>query len=92
MSEQDLMNALGIQSHSLVHELQEKIKKALIINIYLNNGESIKIGDGSPENLKISSIVNITNDFLTIKYDSHETTILYTAISKIEYFYWEGDV
>lgn len=92
MSELDLMNALGVQSHSLMSELEDKVKKALIINIYLNNGELIKIGDGSPEKLKISSIINITNDFLTIKYDSHETTILYTAISKIEYFYWEGDV
>lgn len=92
MSEMDLMNALGIQPHSLMVELQEKIKTALIINVYLNNGEFIKIGDGSPDRLKISSITNITNDFFTIKYDSHETNILYTSISKIEYFYWEGDI
>lgn len=90
MSEIDLMNALGVQPHSLMKELQEKVKKALIINVYLNNGEFIKIGDGSPDRLKISSITNITNDFFTIKYDSHETNILYTGISKIEYFYWEG--
>ena len=92
MSEMDLMNALGIQPHSLMVELQEKVKTALIINVYLNNGEFIKIGNGSPDRLKISSITNITNDFFTIKYDSHETNILYTSISKIEYFYWEGDI
>ena len=90
MSKEDLMSALGVPSHSLVDELKEKVQKALIINVYLNNGELIKIGDGSPDKLKISSITDITNDFFTIKYDSHETNILYTAISKIEYFYWEG--
>jgi hypothetical protein len=84
------MNALGVPSHSLMAELEDKVQKALIINIYLHNGELIKVGDGSPDRLKISSIVDITNDFLTIKYDSHETNILYTAIAKIEYFYCEG--
>ena len=91
MSKKDLMNALGVPPHSLMGELQERVKKALIINIFLHNGECIKIGDGSAENLKISSIVDITNDFLTVKYDSHETNIMYTAIAKIEYFYWEGE-
>ena len=92
MSKEDLMNALGGSPHALMDELQKRIKNVLIINIYLYNGEIIKIGDGSPDKLKISSIINITNDFLTIKYDSHETNVLYTAIMKIEYFYWEGGV
>ena len=49
----------------------------------------IKIGGGSPHRLKMSSIINISNDFLTIKFDSHDTDILFTSISKIEYFYKE---
>ena len=89
----DLVNALGVSSNALADELKNRIDKGvLIINIYLANGEMIKIGDGSPERVKISSIVNITNDFLTVKYDSHETNIMYNSIVKIEYFNWEGGV
>ena len=87
MSKEDLMNAFGVSSSDFSIKLQEQIKKALIINVYLNNGDLIKIGDGSPDRLQISSIVDIANDFFTVQYDSHETDILYTAILKIEYFY-----
>ena len=87
MSKEDLISAFGASSSDFSNKLQDEIRKALIINVYLNNGEMIKIGDGSPERLQISSITDISNDFFTIQYDSHETDILYTSISKIEYFY-----
>lgn len=92
MSKKDLINAFGAASNSVVRsdfsqKLKEEVKKALIINIYLNNGELLKIGDGSLERVQISDIVNISNDFLTVRYDSHYTDILFASISKIEYFY-----
>ena len=87
MAKKDLMNALGVQSSDFANQLQQQVHNALIINVYLNNGEMIKIGDGSPDRLKISSIQNISNDFFTIHFDSHDTDILFSSISKIEYFY-----
>lgn len=87
MAKEDLMNAFGVTASDFSNKLQDQIQKVLIINIYLNNGEMIKIGDGSPDKLKISSIVDISNDFFTIQFDSHDTDILFSSISKIEYFY-----
>lgn len=87
MAKEDLMNAFGVSVSDFSNNLQNKIQKASIINIYLNNGEMIKIGAGSPDRLKISSIVNISNDFFTIQFDSHDTDILFSSIAKIEYFY-----
>lgn len=87
MTKEDLMKAFSSYSNDFSAELKEQAQKALIINIYLNNGEMIKIGDGSPDRLKISAIINIGDTFLTIAYDSHQTDVLFTSISKIEYFY-----
>ena len=92
LSTKDLINAFGAASNSVIRsdfsiKLKEEVQKALIINIYLNNGELIKIGDGSLERVQISDIVNISNDFFTVRYDSHDTDILFSSISKIEYFY-----
>lgn len=87
MAKEDLMNAFGVTASDFSNNLQDKVKQASIINIYLNNGDMIKIGAGSPDRLKISSIVNISNDFFTIQFDSHDTDILFSSISKIEYFY-----
>ena len=87
MSKEDLMNAFGVSASDFSNKLQDQIQTALIINIYLHNGELIKLGQGSPDKLMASSIVDISNDFLTIQYDSHDTDILFSAISKIEYFY-----
>lgn len=90
MSKEDLMNIIGSSStNSLYDELKKRVKTALIINIYLVDGEQIKIGPGSPDRLSVSSIINITNDFLTIKFDSHQSNIMYNGIKKIEYFYKE---
>lgn len=89
VAKEDLMNALGVQTSDFAENLKKQVQRALIINIYLNNGDMIKIGGGSPHRLKMSSIINISNDFLTIKFDSHDTDILFTSISKIEYFYKE---
>ena len=87
MSKEDLMNAFGVSASDFSNKLQDQIQTALIINIYLHKGELIKLGQGSPDKLMVSSIVDISNDFLTIQYDSHDTDILFSAISKIEYFY-----
>ena len=90
MSKEDLINIIGSSStHSLYNELKEKVNTALIINIHMISGECIKIGPGSPDRLTVKSITNITNDFLTIRFDSHQTNIMYNGISKIEYFYKE---
>ena len=58
MAKIDLMNALDSSSDFSI-KLQDIVKKALIINIYLNNGELIKVGDGSLEKIRISDIINI---------------------------------
>lgn len=78
-----------IIENDIKFELKNRMDKVLIINIYLLNGECIKLGAGSKDMLKVSDIVNISDTFLTIKYDSHETNIMYTSILKIEYFYKE---
>jgi hypothetical protein len=84
MSELDLQKIIG--GNSIKNELKDRIKTSLIINIYTVNNECIKIGAGSDDNLSISSIVNIEDDFLTIRFESHDVNILYNSIVKIEYF------
>lgn len=88
MTKEDLIKAFGSNSNDFSVHFKEQVQKALIVNIYLNNGDMIKIGDGSLDRLKISAISNISDTFFTITYDSHQTTdILFTSISRIEYFY-----
>lgn len=85
MSKDDLMSVLGTSSsHTLHTEFMSKIRDKEIINIFLVNEELIKIGNGS--DIKKEDIINITPDYLTIKYDSHITDVMFTAISKIEYY------
>lgn len=84
-------NLKSIQKNKDIQdELKSRISKALIINIYLLNSECIKLGSGSM--LKVTDIINISDTFITIKYDSHETNVFYTSILKIEYFYKDGGV
>lgn len=88
MTKEDLIKAFGSNSNDFSVHFKEQVQKALIINVYLNNGDMIKIGDGSLDRLKISAISNISDTFFTITYDSHQATdILFTSISRIEYFY-----
>ena len=86
MSKEDLMNAFNLSSNPLCDAIQAQISESTTMNIYLLNGELIKIGAGSLEMLKLSAIINIDESFLAIQYDSHITHIPYTAIAKIEYF------
>ena len=39
MSKEDLMNAFGVSASDFSNKLQDQIQTALIINIYLHNGE-----------------------------------------------------
>lgn len=85
MSKTDLMNAInGSSAHTLYDVFLDKIKSYSIINIYMMNGELIKIGGDS--NLRKKNIADITPDFITILYDSHLTDYMFSAIIKIEYY------
>lgn len=84
MSKEDLMNVLGTSSSHSLSNLKDKIQPYEIINIYLTTGELIKIGNGS--NIKKEDIIDVTSDFITIKYDSHITDVMFTGISKVEYY------
>ena len=85
MSKEDLLQALNAPSyHTLYIEFLKKIQDYEIINIFLVDGELIKIGSGSK--LKKSNIITITPDFITIQYDSHITDVMFTAIKYIEYY------
>lgn len=85
MSKEDLLQALHAPSyHTLYTEFLNKIQDYEIINIFLVDGELIKIGSGSK--LKKSNIITITPDFITIQYDSHITDVMFTAIKYIEYY------
>lgn len=87
----DLSPPESIDSASNIQkELIERIEQVLIINIYLLNGECIKLGAGSKDMLKVSDIIKVSDIYLTIRYDSHDTNIFYNSILKIEYFYKEG--
>lgn len=85
MTKIDLMNALNTSSsHTLYINFLDKIQDYEIINIFLVDNELIKIGSGST--LKKKNIIDVTPDYLTIKYDSHITDVMFTAIKKIEYY------
>lgn len=85
LSDLDLQKIIG-NTNSIKNELEKRMKTASIINIYTLNNECIKIGSGSIDNLKKSSVINIADDFLTIRFETHDTDILYSSIVKIEYF------
>lgn len=85
MSKEDLMNIIGSQSHhTLYNTFLDNIKNRTIINIYMVDGELIKIGGDS--DLNKNNIFKVTPDFITIKYDSHLTDYMFSAIKKIEYY------
>lgn len=85
MTKIDLMNALNTSSsHTLYINFLDKIQDYEIINIFLVDNELIKIGSGST--LKKKNIIDVTPDYFTIKYDSHITDVMFTAIKKIEYY------
>lgn len=85
MSKEDLMNIIGSQSyHTLYDTFLDNIKNRTIINIYMVDGELIKIGGDS--DLNKDNIFKVTPDFITIKYDSHLTDYMFSAIKKIEYY------
>lgn len=85
MSKKDLMNIVDSQSHhALYNTFLETIQHYSIINIYMVDGELIKIGGDS--DLTKGNVFKITPDFITIKYDSHLTDYMFNAIKKIEYY------
>lgn len=85
MSKEDLLN-LGFTSteSNFYKRLQKGIDQSTIVNIYMVDGELIKIGSGSK--IKKEAIIYIDNDIITIQYDSHQTDILINNIKKVEYY------
>lgn len=82
MSKEDLMNIVGSSSvHALHDTLLPRIQKSSIVKIYTTNGDCIKVkGD------KHIFIIDITSDYITVKFDSHISDIMFNAIEKIEYY------
>ena len=85
MSKEDLLN-IGFASteSNFYKRLQKGIDQSTIVNIYMVDGELIKIGSGSK--IKKEAIIYIDNDIITIQYDSHQTDILINNIKKVEYY------
>lgn len=82
MSRKDLINSLGVDvhTHTLYDQFQNKYKNSAIVNIYTISGRKIKVkGDSSV------TLAAITPDYLTIKFDSHISDIMFTGIEEIEY-------
>ena len=85
MSKEDLIDIVGCLSyHTLYDTFLDNIKNRTIINIYMVDGELVKIGGDS--DLTKDNIFKVTPDFITIKYDSHLTDYMFSAIKKIEYY------
>lgn len=82
MSKQDLMSVINSSSvHALYDTLLPRIKDSSIVKIYTLNGDCIKIkGD------KTICIIDITDSYITVKFDSHISDIMFSAIEKIEYY------
>ena len=66
LSDLDLQKIIG-NTNSIKNELEKRMETASIINIYTLNNECIKIGSGSIDNLKKSSVINIADDFLNLE-------------------------
>lgn len=85
MSKEDLMNIVGSSSHHTLYDtFLDNIKYRTIVNIYMVDGELVKIGGDS--DLTKDSVLEVTPDYITIKYDSHLTDYMFNAIKKIEYY------
>ena len=82
MSKEDLMQLMqGSHTHYLAKTLLSHVKDSSIVKVYTLNGECIKIkGD------KHIFLVDITTDYITVKFDSHMCDIMFSAIEKIEYY------
>ena len=85
MSDLDIQKIMGT-TNTTKNIIKERVKNALIVNIYTNTGECIKLGGGSPDKLTIESIYSINDDSITIAFSSHLTDIFYSNIVKIEYY------
>ena len=81
MSKEDLMKMMGSSSHLFSTTLLPRIQDSSIVKVYTISGDCIKIkGD------KNTKVVDITNDYVTVKFDSHMTDIMFSAIEKVEYY------
>lgn len=82
MTALDLKEIMGTSSaHTLSLELKNKIENSAIVNIHTVTGECFKIkGD------KYTRIIAITPDYITIRFDSHVSDVMYSAIEHIDYY------
>ena len=81
MSKEDLIKMMGSSSHLLSTTLLPRIQDSSIVKIYMMSGECIRIkGD---KNVKV---VDVTDDYITVKFDSHMTDIMFNAIERVEYY------
>ena len=82
MSKEDLMNLINSSStHSLYTTLLPRIKDSSIVKLYTIDGECVRIkGD------KNIQVLDVTNEYITVKFDSHIADIMFNAIAKIEYY------
>lgn len=82
MSKEDLIGLMNSSSsHTLYYELGDKIKSATIVKIYTADNDCIRVkGD------RKISVTKITPDYITVQFDSHRTDIMYSSITKIEYY------
>ena len=85
MSKEDLLNLLPSTSDTFfIEHLQKNFSSHTIINIYMSDGELVKVGSGS--HIKKDAVKEINSIFITIEYDSHKTDYFISNIVKIEYY------
>lgn len=82
MSKEDLIGLMSSSSsHTLYHELKDKVDFAAIVKVYTADGDCIRIkGD------RKVSVIKVTPDYVTVQFDSHRTDIMFSSITKIEYY------
>lgn len=82
MTKEDLIGLMNTSSaHTLYHNLEDKIKFSSIVKIYTTDNDCIKV-----KGERNVSVIAITPDYISVQFDSHKTDIMFSSITKIEYY------
>lgn len=85
MSKEDLLNLIPDSSNNFfIEHFKKNFESCTILNIYMVDGELVKVGSGS--RIKKNAVKEINSNFISIEYDSHTTDYLVSNIVKIEYY------
>ena len=75
------MKMMGVSSHLFSTTLLPRIQDSSIVKVYTVSGDCIRIkGD------KNTKVIDVTDNYITVKFDSHMADIMFNAIEKVEYY------